>query len=296
VLAAIDPAAGVTLLAALVMGVVEGLTEFLPVSSTGHLILTNALLGLPNDTVLEIGIQAGAISAILVLYWPRLLAALRALRPRSGPVGGGPVSSGTAGGTNLIVLLVIAALPAGVLGAALGHRVKEHLFTPGFVAATTAIGGALLLLLERVYAARAQQGRQQDQPLETLRPMQAFGIGLWQCLALLPGTSRSAATIAGGMLTGLSRATAAEFSFLVGLPILYGACAKEVKDSWSKIALQPMPFVVGTVVAFLTALVVVRPFVLFLRKHTFAPFAYYRLVLGAVVALAIWRGWFGSTG
>jgi undecaprenyl-diphosphatase len=279
---AIDAAAGVTLLAALVMGVVEGLTEFLPVSSTGHLILASALLGI-GKTALEIGIQAGAISAILVLYWPRLLAAVRALRPRA---------NGGAGGTNLLVLLVIAALPAAVLGAAFGHRVKEHLFTPGFVAATTAIGGALLLVLERVCARRPAQ----DQPLETLRPMQAFGIGLWQCLALLPGTSRSAATMAGGMLTGLSRATAAEFSFLVGLPILYGACAKDVHDEWGQIRAQPLPFVVGTVVAFLTALVVVRPFVSFLRTHTFAPFAYYRLALGAVVALAVWGGWFAAHG
>jgi len=280
---ALAAAAGeVSLLAALIMGVVEGLTEFLPVSSTGHLILTAALLRIGKDTVLEIGIQAGAISAILVLYWPRLVAALRALRPRSSDAAGGT------GGTNLLVLLVIAALPAAVLGALLGHRVKEHLLNPGFVAATTAIGGALLLLLERIYARR----KAQDQPLETLRLSQAFGIGLWQCLALLPGTSRSAATIAGGMLTGLSRATAAEFSFLVGLPILYGACAKEVKDSWSQIRAEPLPFAVGTLVAFLTALVVVRPFVRFLRSHTFAPFAIYRLALGAVVGVACWRGVF----
>ena len=273
-------AAPVTLLGALLLGVVEGLTEFLPVSSTGHLILASALLGI-GTTVLEIGIQAGAITAILVLYWPRLLAAARSLRAGQG------AAPGAAAGPNLLWLLLVAAVPAGVLGAAAGKQIKAHLFTPGFVAATTAVGGALLLLLERIYARRNRP----EQPLETLRLRQAFGIGVWQCLALLPGTSRSAATIAGGMLTGLSRAAAAEFSFLIGLPILYGACAKDVASNWHEVRAEPLSFAVGTGTAFLTALVVVRPFVRYLRAHTFAAFAIYRLAFGALVGLAIWRGW-----
>jgi undecaprenyl-diphosphatase len=122
--------------------------------------------------------------------------------------------------------------------------------------------------------------------MESIGYRQALLIGAWQCLALLPGTSRSAATMAGGMLLGLSRATAAEFSFLLGLPILYGACAKEVAGNWREVT-GPLfwPFLVGTLAAFLMALIVVRPFVRFLRGHTFVPFAIYRIVLGAIVGI-----------
>jgi undecaprenyl-diphosphatase len=265
----------VSLLAAVVMGVVEGLTEFLPVSSTGHLILAGALIGVDNKT-LEIGIQMGAITAILVLYGGRLTAAVRAIRtPGPGP--------------NLLLLILVGALPAGLLGLVLNHWLKAHLFSAATVAWSTAIGGALLLWLERWF--RAHPPRNDAVTGITLR--QAFVIGLFQCLALIPGTSRSGATMAGAMLVGTSRPAAAEFSFLLGLPILYGACGYELLKQRAELQSGLLlPFLVGTLVAFLSALAVVRPFVRFLRTHTFAPFAYYRLALGAVVGFACWRGMF----
>lgn len=265
-----DGAEPVSLLQALVLGIVEGLTEFLPVSSTGHLILVGQALGAHNE-LMEIGIQFGAITAIVAIYWSRLLESVRTLlRPRSGAV-------------NLLWLLAIAAIPAVGLGVVAGSAIKRHLFSAPFVALTSAVGGVLLLWLERHCARRSASPR----TLEGLSIGNALTIGLWQCLALLPGMSRSAATMAGGMLLGLPRASAAEFSFLLGLPILYGACAKEVAGHWREVT-GPMlwPFVVGTVAAFVTALVVVRPFVNFLRTHTFVPFAIYRILLGAVVLIA----------
>jgi undecaprenyl-diphosphatase len=282
--------AAIGLVDAIVLGLVEGLTEFLPVSSTGHLILARSLLGLPPDhggNGFVVGIQMGAISAILVLYWPRRLAALRTVaRPR-------------ANGPNLLWLMSVAALPAVVLGKLLDDWIDAHLFGNGVVAATTFAGGVLLLLLERWLARRggassAAPGGEMANGVELaqLGYRGALWIGCMQCLALVPGTSRSAATIAGGLLVGLTRGAAAEFSFLVGLPILYGA-------SLLKLAKHPdalrgdalAPFVVGSVVAFLAALLVVRPFVWFVRAHTFAPFAWYRIAAGLGFAAAILAGW-----
>ena len=267
-------AESVSLLQALVLGIVEGLTEFLPVSSTGHLILVGQALGAHND-LMEIGIQFGAISAIVAIYWSRLVESVRTLlRPREGR-------------SNLLWLLAVAAVPAVVLGVVAGSAIKRHLFSAPFIAITSAVGGVLLLWLERHCARRPAATR----TLEQLTMRDALTIGLWQCLALLPGTSRSAATMAGGMLLSLPRAAAAEFSFLLGLPILYGACAKEVAGHWRELN-GPLlwPFVVASVAAFVTALVVVRPFVHFLRTHTFVPFAIYRILLGAVVLIVWSRG------
>lgn len=273
-----DPTPAVSLVDAVWLGLVEGLTEFLPVSSTGHLIVANRVLGLP-ETALTIGIQLGAISAILVLYWSSLWAAVTsALRP----------ALRIPGERNLLLQIVVAALPAALLGAGLDDWIEERLFSPGFVAATMAIGGVLLLWVERVVRGK---GAALDR-LPTMPYRLAFAIGCFQCLALLPGTSRSGATIAGALLLGLSRTAAAEFSFLVGLPILYGAgLLKLVKERDAVMGPLFWPMVVGTVVAFLSAIVVVRPFVAFLRAHTFAPFAHYRIVAGLALAALCAAGW-----
>jgi undecaprenyl-diphosphatase len=263
-----ETAGEVTLLAAVVYGMVEGLTEFLPVSSTGHLIVAGHVMQCHNDT-LEIGIQSGAISAILVLYWRDLWQGVRTLREAA------------SGRSNLLLQIVLAALPAAVLGMLVRRPLKEHLFTPMVVAIAT-IAGALGLLVLEAWLAR-RPGRTQ-RPLWELGYRSALCIGLWQCLALVPGTSRSAATIAGALLVGLSRPAAAEFSFLVGLPILYGACAVELSRNWQAVSGPVLvPFLVATLIAFLSALVVVRPFVGFLRKYTFRPFAYYRLGFGVLL-------------
>lgn len=267
-----------TLFDAMVLGLVEGVTEFLPISSTGHLIVAQRLLGLEEgaaNNAFSIGIQMGAITAILVLYWRRLLAALQTvLRP-------------TAGAPNLLWQIAVAAFPAAFLGLLLDDWIDEHLFSVRVVAATLVLGGVLLLVLERWLGRSAPPARE----LAQMPYRMALWIGLFQCLALIPGTSRAGATIGGALLLGLSRTAAAEFSFLVGLPILYGA-------SLYKLGRHPellggdalLPFVVGMVVSFLSALVVVRPFVHFLRAHTFAPFAWYRIVGGLALAWLCWQG------
>lgn len=266
---------------AVVLGLVEGVTEFLPVSSTGHLIVAQRLLGLGEgqaNNVFAIGIQMGAITAVLALYWRRLLAAASTcLRPRAGEA-------------NLLWQIAIAAFPAALLGLLADDWIDAHLFSSSVVAVTMIVGGALLLWLERWQ--RSRDGGSQGRELASVGYGTVFVIGLFQCLALVPGTSRSAATIAGALLLGLSRTAAAEFSFLVGLPILYGASLYKLakhREALAGDALQP--FVIGSLVAFVSAWLVVQPFVAFLRRHSFAPFAWYRLVAGAVLAVAIAAGW-----
>lgn len=266
-------------LQSLLLGVVEGVTEFLPVSSTGHLIALNAWLG-RSDPAMEIAIQAGAIAAIALLYWRRLFAAVRALRPGAG--GGRP---------NLFALLLVAALPAAVLGLLLEDAISEQFFSTSTVAIALIVGGVLLWTLERWQRTRLAVAGQPGDVVETITLRQALLIGLWQCLALVPGTSRSGATIAGGMLVGCSRTAAAEFSFLVGLPILFGASAlKFVKDADRLTGPLLHDFLIASVAAFVTALAVVVPFVAFLRRHTFVPFAVYRIAFGALLLLLIALG------
>lgn len=254
----------------MILGLVEGLTEFLPVSSTGHLVVANRLLGHDDPTFL-VAIQAGAISAIAVLYRKRLLHAAA-----------GILRSGGGIGSNLLTLIVVAALPATVLGLLFDDFLDAHLFRPGVVAGTTIAGGVLLLLLER-WLRRTPQATRRDSTQMT--PRDAVFVGALQCLALVPGTSRSAATIAGGLLAGLSRTAAAEFSFLVGLPILYGACLLKLWKERDRLGGEYLADLsIGAAASFFTAIVVVVPFVRFLQKHTFAPFAWYRIAAGLALA------------
>lgn len=273
----IDPTVGTW--HAVVLGLVEGLTEFLPVSSTGHLIVVNSWLG-HSDPAMEVAIQAGAISAIVVLYWRRLLDAARTLlRPNAGRV-------------NLLWLLVVAALPAAVLGLLADHWIEAHLFSVRTVAWALIVGGAVLWGLERLYAKRPNAA---SIPLEGMTLKHALAIGICQCLALVPGTSRSAATIAGGLALGYARTAAAEFSFLVGLPILYGASfLKLVHDRERLTGPLLADFVIASAVSFVTALVVVVPFVAFLRRHTFVPFAIYRIGFGVLLLVLLGRGVFAG--
>lgn len=271
-----EPALG--LFDAVVLGLVEGITEFLPVSSTGHLILAQRLLGLSEgeaNNTFAVGIQTGAITAILALYGRRVLAAARsALRPE-------------AGAANLMWQVALGAAPAALLGLLAEDWIDAHLFRPSVVAGAMVVGGVLLLALDRWTATR---GKGDDLPQLGYR--RALWIGLFQCLALVPGASRSAATIAGALVVGGSRTAAAEFSFLVGLPILYGAALlKLVKNPAAFTGDALPPFLVGAAVAFVSALAVVAPFVRYLRDHGFAAFAWYRIVAGGVVAAACALGW-----
>ena len=269
-----DEVLEVGLMAAVVLGLVEGLTEFLPVSSTGHLIVTGRLLGVHNST-LEVGIQVGAITAILVLYGSRLLDALRRIlqRDRSQP--------------NLLLQLVLAALPAAVLGLLLDDWLDAHLFAPAVVATTTVVGGLLLWWLEAWLKGRAQPALE----LHQMSYRSVLLVVCFQCLALIPGTSRSGATIAGALLLGASRGAAAELSFLVGLPILYGACGLKLLKDFDAVR-GPLlePFLVATAVSFVAAMLVVKPFVAFVRSHTFVPFAIYRILVGIALAVLCVNG------
>ena len=268
---------------ATVLGLIEGLTEFLPVSSTGHLIVAQRMLGLPEgdaSSTFAIGIQIGAITAILVLYWRRLIDAARTLAK---PPDGKP---------NLLGQIVIAAIPAVIAGLLLESWIDANLFSAKVVAYALVIGGVLLLILERFLKNRPET----IDDLSAMSYRSAFYIGLWQCLALVPGTSRSGATIGGALLLGLSRTAAAEFSFLVGLPILYGASIYKLISMRNHLNSEMiMPFAVGTVVSFIAAIVVVKPFIAFLRRHSFVPFAWYRIVGGIALIALIATGHLGAT-
>lgn len=268
---------------ATVLGLIEGLTEFLPVSSTGHLIVAQRMLGLPEgdaSNTFAIGIQIGAITAILVLYWRRLFDAARTLAK---PSDGKP---------NLLGQITIAAIPAVIAGLLFESWIDANLFSAKVVAYALLVGGVLLLILERFLKNRP--GTIDD--LSAMSYRSAFYIGLWQCLALVPGTSRSGATIGGALVLGLSRTAAAEFSFLVGLPILYGASIYKLISMRDELSSEMiMPFAVGTVVSFIAAVVVVKPFIAFLRRHNFVPFAWYRIVIGIALIALIASGHLGST-
>ena len=266
------------LIKAAIMGVVEGLTEFLPISSTGHLILAGALLGFDDDKakVFDIAIQTGAIFAVILVYWQKIRDTILALP-----------SDKQAQRFGLNVL--IAFLPAVILGLLFGKAIKAHLFTPVVVASTFIIGGFIILWAER---------RQQRNPtlariheVEQMTPLDALKVGLAQCLAMVPGTSRSGATIIGGMLFGLSRKAATDFSFYLASPTLMGAGAYSLYKERALLSLADVPlFAVGLVVSFLSAWLCIRWLLRYIATHSFAGFAYYRIVFGVVVLATAWTG------
>jgi undecaprenyl-diphosphatase len=265
-----------TLLDAAILGLVEGITEYLPVSSTGHLILTSALLGLDGAGIdaFNIVIQGGAILAVLGLYRVRVLGMVQ------GMVGQNPE------GRRLLVRLLIAFAPAAILGPLLDDTIEATLFQPIPVLAALAVGGLIMLKLGKGHP-NSSDTDPADLPLRA-----ALLIGLAQCIAMWPGTSRSMVTLAAGVALGLRPARAAEFSFLLGLPTLGGACVyKLLKDGDTVLALGTPSLVVGMVVATVSAAFAVRWLVGFLTKRGLAPFGWYRLGLTLVVATAWASGW-----
>ena len=265
-----------TLLDAAILGLVEGITEYLPVSSTGHLILTSALLGLDGSGIdaFNIVIQGGAILAVLGLYRARVLGMAQGL------IGQNPE------GRRLLVRLLIAFAPAAVLGPILDDTIEATLFRPVPVLAALAIGGVIMLKLGKGRA-NSSDTDPADLPLRA-----ALLIGLAQCIAMWPGTSRSMVTLAAGVALGLRPARAAEFSFLLGLPTLGGACVyKLLKDGDTVLALGTPSLVVGVLVATVSAAFAVRWLVGFLTNRGLAPFGWYRLALTVVVAAAWASGW-----
>jgi undecaprenyl-diphosphatase len=255
---------------AAVLGLVEGATEFVPVSSTGHLILVSNWLHLVDERAktFDIFIQLGAILAVVWLYRRRLSqVALSAGRD--------PSSRG------FVLNLLVAFLPAAVIGFLAHDWIKAHLFTPTVVSVALLVGGGLILLIEHW----APPPRVQE--VNQVPPRTALGIGLAQVLSLVPGTSRSGATIMGGYALGLSRVAATEFSFFLAMPVMLAATAYDLLKSWSSLSATDVPmFGVGFVVSFLSALVVVKALLRYVSGHTFRVFAWYRIALGALLLLA----------
>ncbi|MFO1333540.1 MAG: undecaprenyl-diphosphate phosphatase [Piscinibacter sp.] len=271
-----DLAQWIFLAKAAVMGVVEGLTEFLPISSTGHLILTGSLLGFTDDKskVFDIAIQTGAIFAVMIVYWQRLRDTVTGL------------GQGSAQARRFTLNVAIAFAPAVVLGLAFGKAIKAHLFTPTVVATTFILGAFVILWAER----RVSESRIES--VDQMTPWDALKVGLVQCFAMIPGTSRSGATIIGGMLLGLSRKAATDFSFYLAMPTLIGAGVYSLYKERALLAMSDLPlFAVGLLLSFVSAWICVRWLLRYISSHTFTPFAWYRIAFGVLVLVTAHFGW-----
>ncbi|MFZ9406885.1 MAG: undecaprenyl-diphosphate phosphatase [Burkholderiaceae bacterium] len=259
------------LLKAALLGIVEGLTEFLPISSTGHLIVAGALLGWTDDKakVFEIAIQTGAMAAVVWYYRVRIARTVAGL-----------FSDALA--RRFAINILIAFFPAALLGLMFGSAIKRVLFKPVPVAIAFVVGGLIILWVERRRSATDREARIQQ--IDELGPLDALKLGIAQSFALIPGTSRSGATIIGGMLFGLSRPVATEFSFFLAIPTLVGA---GVYDTWkyrSLLGADDIPlFAVGLITAFASALVCVHWLIRYVSRHDFVPFAWYRIVFGGLL-------------
>lgn len=256
-----------TFLEAFIIAVVEGLTEFLPVSSTGHMVITQALLGMDSDEFVKlftVNIQFGAILSVLLLYWKRFLQDIP-----------------------FYIKLIIAFIPAGIIGLLAGDQIDLMLESPLVVGITLLVGGVVLLYVDNWF-------KTEDSTTQ-ITNQSALYIGLFQCIALIPGVSRSAATIIGGMTQGLSRKTAAEFSFFLAVPTMAAASGYKLL----KVFLKGDPTIItdnlsillfGNVVAFIVALLAIRFFIGFLTKHGFRLFGWYRIVVGTIILILLAAG------
>jgi undecaprenyl-diphosphatase len=268
------------------MGIVEGLTEFLPISSTGHLILAGSLLDFTGETVkvFEIAIQTGAMLAVIWEYRQRLAATVTGLATE-------PAAR------RFALNVLVAFIPAAVLGLLLGKIVKAHLFHPVPVALAFIVGGLIILWVERrhrgQFGERDLEGtrRARVETVDQMSGLDALKVGLVQCLALIPGTSRSGATIIGSMLFGFSRKCATEFSFFLGIPTLMGAGAYSVWKQRDLLQWSDLPmFAIGTVFAFFSAWLCIRWLIRYVSTHDFTVFAWYRIVFGLVVLATAYTG------
>jgi undecaprenyl-diphosphatase len=265
----------ILLVKAAVMGIVEGLTEFLPVSSTGHLILAGSLLGFSDakSKVFDIAIQTGAIVAVIIVYWQRVRETIAGL-------------GSDARARRFSINVAIGFFPAVVLGLLFGKAIKEHLFTPVVVASTFIIGGFIIL-----WAERRVQVATRVESVDDMTPFDALKVGLVQCLAMVPGTSRSGATIIGGMLLGLSRKAATDFSFFLAIPTLIGAGVYSLYKERALLSAADIPlFAVGLLFSFVAAWLCVRWLLRYISSHTFVPFAWYRIAFGIVVLVTAYTG------
>ncbi len=266
------------LVSAAVLGVVEGVTEFLPVSSTGHLIVAGSWLGFTGERAktFEIVIQVGAILAIVWLYRHRFLQLVRGVirEPES---------------RRFVTNLGLGFLPAAVLGLLTHHWIKAHLFTPLVVGMAFIVGGMAILVIERWKPSPTVD------EAAGITPATALGVGMAQVLALIPGMSRSAATIMGGYALGLSRTAATEFSFFLAVPILTAAAGLDLSRSLDTLSIADAPiFGVGLAVSFVAAFIVVKAFLRYVAHHSFTAFAWYRIGFGLLLLGVYGRGGFPS--
>lgn len=256
----------VEILKAAIMGVVEGITEFLPISSTGHLILAGDIFGFTGDKAktFEVFIQLGAILAVVWMYRERVLMSVR--------------DFGTKKTNRFLLNLLIAFLPAAFVGFLTHSFIKHHLFNPITVAFALIAGGVVMLVIERAVKKPAVMD------IDEVSPKLALGIGFAQTLSLFPGVSRAGATIMGAMCFGLERKTATEFSFFLAIPTMFAATSYDLLKNLHNLTMNDVPiFIVGFVVSFFSALVVIKAFLGFVTRHTFDSFAIYRIIFGAVV-------------
>lgn len=272
-----------------ILGLVEGITEFLPISSTGHLILAASLLGWVSDKakVFEIAIQSGAILAVMWHYRMRIGEVLTGLAADE------PARRNTA--WRFAINVLIGFIPAAILGLLFASAIKRWLFAPVPVALAFIVGALVIFWAEAWQKRSAQHVRIHH--VDDMSAVDALKVGLAQAFALIPGTSRSGASIIGGMLFGLSRAAATEFSFFLAIPTLLAATVYELYKNRALLSLSDVPtFGLGMAVAFVSALMVVRWLLRYVGGHSFVPFAWYRVVFGALVLVTAWGGWVNWSG
>jgi len=257
-----------TLFQAIIIAIVEGITEFLPISSTGHMIITSSLMGIHEDSftkTFEVAVQLGAILAVVVLYWRKFFDFKK---------------------WQFYVKLIVAVIPALALGFLFSDQIDELLESPLTVAITLLVGGVFLLFIDRVFKEHTIDTE------EDISFRRAFLIGLWQCLAMIPGVSRSAASIIGGMQQKLTRRLAAEFSFFLAVPTMVAATGyKLLKASDTIQKDQVQLLVVGNIVAFIVAIIAIKFFIGFLQRHGFRLFGIYRIIAGLALLALIWQGY-----
>ncbi|MFM8710020.1 MAG: undecaprenyl-diphosphate phosphatase [Sphingomonadales bacterium] len=261
-----------SLLEAILVAIVEGITEFLPISSTGHMIITEKLLGVPDTDftkLFTVGIQLGAIMAVVVLYWKKFMAPLQDLGR----------------GIQFYLKLLVAVSPALGLGFLLSDYIDSLLESTLTVAISMIVGGIVLLFIDRLFT---KETIQEEEQIDFWR---AFKIGCWQCIAMIPGVSRSASSIIGGMQQQLSRKLAAEFSFFLAVPTMAAATGYKLLKGYKQITPADLQlFAIGNIVAFIVALLAIKFFIQFLQRNGFKVFAYYRIVAGTLLLALLFSG------
>jgi undecaprenyl-diphosphatase len=278
------------LLKAAIMGIVEGITEFLPVSSTGHLIVVGSIIGFtgPIAKTFEIAIQMGAMIAVVWEYRRRFFGIVGLTPEKQAPY--------------LVFYLFIGILPAILVGLLIGKGITKHLFHPVPVAMAFIIGGFAILWIERrhksLYGSADLQGKRQARvkTMDDITFLDAIKVGLFQCIALIPGVSRSGSTIMGAVLVGFSRKAATEFSFFLGVPILVAATTYTIYDQWQHLHIDNLPpFIMGFFFAFISALACIRWLIDYISKKDFIFFAWYRIGFGFFILFTAYTNWFDWT-